>query len=557
MTKSLVFSLCLLLVFNGCLAARQQSQQQRKQNECQLNQLQAREPSNSIRAEAGKIETWNHNEDDFQCAGVAAERITIERNGLHVPAYSNAPQLIYVVQGSGVLGVAFPGCPETFEEYKDQPQQQFQRGGQGQREQQKQQEEQQRGRQEQQGQQGRQQQGQQQQGQQGQQEQQDRHQKVRRIRAGDVIVIPAGVAFWTYNDGDQELVKVILLDVSNDHNQLDQNPRKFYLAGNPENEFEQQGQSQHRQPRQFGQGGKREQQGQQGRQQQQQQEGRQQQQGHGQQQQGSSNNVFSGMNTQLLAQALKIDEETARSLQGSENDNRNQIIQVRGQLDFLQPPRGRQQREHEEREQRQVEQERRQQGGQQGLVAANGLEETFCSMRLIEHIGNPQRADVYSPQAGRISTLNSLNLPILSAVQLSAERGFFYSNCIYTPHWNINAHSVVYVIRGSARVQIVNENGNQILDDQVQKGQLFIVPQNHGVISQAGNEGFEYIAFKTNDNAMISTLAGRTSLLRALPLEVLTNAYQIERQQAQQIKYNRLESIVLSSSQSFQRRAVA
>lgn len=263
------------------------------------------------------------------------------------------------------------------------------------------------------------------------------------------------------------------------------------------------------------------------------------------------------MNTQLLAQALKIDEETARSLQGSENDNRNQIIQVRGQLDFLQPPRGRQQREHEEREQRQVEQERRQQGGQQGLVAANGLEETFCSMRLIEHIGNPQRADVYSPQAGRISTLNSLNLPILSAVQLSAERGFFYSNCIYTPHWNINAHSVVYVIRGSARVQIVNENGNPILDDQVQKGQLFIVPQNHGVISQAGNEGFEYIAFKTNDNAMISTLAGRTSLLRALPLEVLTNAYQIERQQAQQIKYNRLESIVLSSSQSFQRRAVA
>ncbi|XP_017190456.1 prunin 1 Pru du 6.0101-like [Malus domestica] len=115
------------------------------------------------------------------------------------------------------------------------------------------------------------------------------------------------------------------------------------------------------------------------------------------------------------------------------------------------------------------------------------------------------------------------------------------------------------MLRGSARVQVVNENGNPILDDQVQEGQLFIVPQNHGVITQAGNEGFEYIAFKTNDNAMISTLAGRTSILRALPLEVLANAYQIQRQQAHQLKYNynRQETIALSSSQSFQRRVVA
>ncbi|KAM1212532.1 hypothetical protein ACFX2G_004145 [Malus domestica] len=115
------------------------------------------------------------------------------------------------------------------------------------------------------------------------------------------------------------------------------------------------------------------------------------------------------------------------------------------------------------------------------------------------------------------------------------------------------------MLRGSARVQVVNENGNPILDDQVQEGQLFIVPQNHGVITQAGNEGFEYIAFKTNDNAMISTLAGRTSILRALPLEVLANAYQIQRQQAHQLKYNynRQETIALSSRQSFQRRVVA
>ncbi|KAM0958619.1 hypothetical protein ACFX13_024529 [Malus domestica] len=116
---------------------------------------------------------------------------------------------------------------------------------------------------------------------------------------------------------------------------------------------------------------------------------------------------------------------------------------------------------------------------------------------------------------------------------------------------------MVYGIRGSASVQVVNENDNPILDDQVQEGLLFIVPQNHGVITQAGNKGFEYIAYKTTDNAMIITLAGLTSILRALPLEVLANAYQIHRQQAQQLKYNRPETIALSSSQSFQMRVVA
>ncbi|XP_008235678.1 PREDICTED: legumin type B-like [Prunus mume] len=519
MAKAFVFSLCLLLVFNGCLAARQS--QLSPQNQCQLNQLQAREPDNRIQAEAGQIETWNFNQEDFQCAGVAASRITIQRNGLHLPSYSNAPQLIYIVQGRGVLGAVFSGCPETFEESQQSQEQE--------QEQERQQQQQQ-----QQGEQGRQQgQQEQQQGQQGRPQQQqqfrqlDRHQKTRRIREGDVVAIPAGVAYWSYNDGDQELVAVNLFHVSSDHNQLDQNPRKFYLAGNPENEFNQQGQSQPRQQGQqpFGRPGQ-------------------------QEQQGNGNNVFSGFNTQLLAQALNVNEETARNLQG-QNDNRNQIIRVRGNLDFVQPPRGRQEREHEERQQEQLQQERQQQGGQ---PMVNGLEETFCSLRLKENIGNPERADIFSPRAGRISTLNSHNLPILRSLRLSAERGFFYRNGIYSPHWNVNAHSVVYVIRGNARVQVVNENGDAILDQEVQQGQLFIVPQNHGVIQQAGNQGFEYFAFKTEDNAFINTLAGRTSFLRALPDEVLANAYQISREQARQLKYNRQETIALSSSQ--QRRAI-
>lgn len=87
------------------------------------------------------------------------------------------------------MGIVFPGCPETFEESQQQQSQQGQRrSSESFRE-------------------------------------QDRHQKVRHFREGDILAIPAGVASWTYNDGDSELVSVSLLDTSNYENQLDQNPR--------------------------------------------------------------------------------------------------------------------------------------------------------------------------------------------------------------------------------------------------------------------------------------------------------------------------------------------
>ncbi|XP_050374306.1 prunin 1 Pru du 6.0101-like [Argentina anserina] len=497
---ALAFCLCLLVLFHGCLASRQQCQSRQKNNECMLNQIQAREPDNRIETEAGRIESWDHNMDDFQCAGVAVQRITIERNGLHLPSYTNTPRLVYVVQGRGHLGMVFPGCPETFEEseqsYEEQQQQRFQ------------------------GQQGRRYQGRRQGqfGEQGQQpfEQLDRHQRVRRIKEGDVIAIPAGVTTWSHNDGDQSLVFVTLLDISNNHNQLDQNPRRFYLAGTPQDEFnyQLQGQSQWRR------------QGQQGR------SSRQQQQQ--QLQQNTNNNVFAGFETQLLADALNIDVQTVQQLQG-QNVNRPQIVRVEGQFDFVEPPQSRS--------------EERQMQGQQGQ---NGFEEVLCHMKIKQNIGKPSMADVFSPQAGRISTLNSFSMPILRFLGLSAERGFLYNNAIHSPHWNLNAHEIIYVIRGSARVQVVNDNGQTILDDQVRQGQLFIVPQNHAVLQKAMHDGYEYIAFKTDDNAMINTLAGRTSVLRALPDVVLANAYQMDRQQARNLKYNRQETLALSSSRSSQ-----
>lgn len=95
----LSISLCLVALVNGCLAQSTGGRQQPRLGECKLKRLVALEPSNRIEAEAGVIESWDPNNQQFQCAGVAVVRRTIEPNGLLLPQYSNAPQLVYIVKG--------------------------------------------------------------------------------------------------------------------------------------------------------------------------------------------------------------------------------------------------------------------------------------------------------------------------------------------------------------------------------------------------------------------------------------------------------------------------
>lgn len=123
------------------------------------------------------------------------------------------------------------------------------------------------------------------------------------------------------------------------------------------------------------------------------------------------------------------------------------------------------------------------------------------------------------------------------------------------PHYNINAHSVIYVIRGNGRLQIVGNSNRPAFDGEVREGQLLVVPQNFAVVKQAGNQGLEWVSFKTNDQAMVSPLAGKTSVLRAMPEEVLMNAYQLSRDEARRLKFNRQEVTILSPRFSSSRTA--
>lgn len=84
-----------------------ESQYERLGNECDLNKLDAVQPDNRVESEAGVTETWNPNHEQFQCAGVAVQRHTIQSQGLLLPSYANAPQLIYIIKGKSLLNILF------------------------------------------------------------------------------------------------------------------------------------------------------------------------------------------------------------------------------------------------------------------------------------------------------------------------------------------------------------------------------------------------------------------------------------------------------------------
>ncbi|PWA63530.1 11-S seed storage protein, conserved site-containing protein [Artemisia annua] len=184
----------------------------------------------------------------------------------------------------------------------------------------------------------------------------------------------------------------------------------------------------------------------------------------------------------------------------------------------------------EEQQQWQPQQKRQGQRGQQGGGASNGLEEKICSSKILYNLDAQREADIFSRQAGKLNMVNEHKLPILSYLDLSAEKGHFQQNALLSPHWSINSHTIVYVLRGDA--------------------QFF------ASTARAGQNGFEWVAFKTNKSLMKSPVAGYTSVFRAMPLQVISNAYKISPSQAQNLKTNReTESILLSPQWTGQQRS--
>ncbi|CAK9150006.1 unnamed protein product [Ilex paraguariensis] len=454
MATKLFFTLSLSLLVS--VAIGQQSTQIREARQCRIQRISASQPSQRIESEGGVIELWDENEDQFQCAGVAPLKITIQPNALQLPNFHPSPRLLYIQQGEGYAGISRPGCPETYhsQEFRNDRERQEEEGEREGR------------------------------------SRRDQHQRVQRVRRGDILAVPAGEAHWCYNDGDEDLVVIAVNDLNNPANQLDQRQRAFYLAGG------------------LPKGG--------------------QQQLHQEQGKQTFENIFRGFDEELLAEALNIPRELARKMQ-QEND-RGLIVNVREGLSMIRPD--------EEGQ------------GKSESEASNGMEETLCSMKVRTTLNRRTEADIYSRQAGRLNIVNRHKLPILEYLDMSANRGHLFPDALYAPHWSINAHTVVYVNRGDAQVEIVGNNGETVMNERVKQGDLFVIPQYFAATAKAGSNGFKWVSFKTNSLPMNSPLSGYTSVMRAIPLQVITNSYQVSPDEAQNLKLNSGSQTLLLSPQN-------
>ncbi|KAJ3672682.1 hypothetical protein LUZ60_007403 [Juncus effusus] len=352
----LFFSLCLLVLCHGALAqfmfggsgSWQSPRAFRGPRGCQFSRLEQLNPSQRVRSEAGVTEYYEWTNEMLRCAGVSARRHIIEPRGLLLPKYNNAPSLVYIAQGRGLKGIMFPGCPETYQSF----QQQWEQSSEQFREESMSM---------------------------GQQMPRDEHQKVHRFRQGDIIALPAGVTHWCYNDGDVPIVAIQVFDWSNTANQLEPRQMDFFLAGrhqSAQQSFDMRGQMSYEMGQQ------------------------------------TSNNVLSGFDTQLLAQAFGVNTELVRRLQ-AKNDQRGEIIHVREGLRMLHPTRSSQ-------EMQQQQQQQWEEGSMQmPWNMTNGLDEMFCTMKVRSNIDNLARADIFNQRVGRIARVNSQKLPILNLVQMS------------------------------------------------------------------------------------------------------------------------------------------
>ncbi|KAK7359088.1 hypothetical protein VNO77_01034 [Canavalia gladiata] len=136
--------------------------------------------------------------------------------------------------------------------------------------------------------------------------------------------------------------------------------------------------------------------------------------------------------------------------------------------------------------------------------------------KLIYNIDTAQPNNVVE-NAGLVTTLTEKEFDFIGDVGLSVIRVKLEPGAIKAPLYSSNpVVQLIYIARGSGKIEIVGLNGKLALDTQVKAGHLLVVPQFFVVAEIAGEEGMEIYSIVTTTKPVLEDLAGKASIWGAL-----------------------------------------
>ncbi|GBG86052.1 hypothetical protein CBR_g40953 [Chara braunii] len=187
--------------------------------------------------------------------------------------------------------------------------------------------------------------------------------------------------------------------------------------------------------------------------------------------------------------------------------------------------------------------------GEQGPSSAFGL----LPLPGGEHVYRLDRssADVAN-KGGKLWLLNVHRMPALRQLGMGAYRLVLRPGAVVGPAWSVNAHHIVYIIRGKGHVQIAGPDGRNELDAEVRAGQVVAIPRFFAALKVASEEEpLEIISVTSSSMPLSSFLSGTTSLLKNMPLDVVTHAFNIDSELEEHFREKRREvTAILPQSHS-------
>ncbi|XP_028753260.1 cocosin 1-like [Neltuma alba] len=130
---------------------------------------------------------------------------------------------------------------------------------------------------------------------------------------------------------------------------------------------------------------------------------------------------------------------------------------------------------------------------------------------------------------GLVTTVTDLDLPFVVEVGLHVIRVKLEPNATKAPlYLTIPSTQLIYVARGSGKIEIVGFNGKLVLDSKVEAGQLIVVPKFFVSAQIAGEVGMEFYSIVTAKRPMFEELAGKSSIWEAMSHQVQQVALNVD-----------------------------